>query len=63
MSKKKRVGRPAKGLTFQVTLFLTASTYHSIEKLAKKRGITFSEAARVLLAAGLEKILASEHDT
>jgi hypothetical protein len=50
--KKKRVGRPSAGLDRQFTLFVTATMYRRVEKYAEIHKLTFSEAARRLIALG-----------
>jgi hypothetical protein len=54
----KKRGRPAKGLKYQITLFLTAAQYRRIEKLATEQDISFSEATRQLINLGIKT-----HDT
>jgi len=53
---KRKRGRPAKGLKFQIVVMLTAPTYRFIEKFAAEHGISFSEATRQILKIGIEKL-------
>jgi hypothetical protein len=50
----KRVGRPAKGLKCQISLFLTASAYRAVAQYATEEKIIFSEAVRRLIDMGLD---------
>jgi hypothetical protein len=41
-------------LKYQVNLYLSATQYRAVGKLAAEQGITFSEAARRLIDVGIE---------
>jgi hypothetical protein len=52
--KKNVGGRPRTGITPMVGVRMKPETRHRIEALAKRSGLRFSDAVRVLLEIGLE---------